>query len=127
MANRFLVSRLTKKLSTLQRASNFPHNPNLSPPALYVQDVLNPVNLPPSGVRSPREFYLKEIHKRAKTAWPKMDSSLKAVYETQAEKSKEKLSEEIKQWYAANVDTEACQEIKLIVEQLNDLKNPPSI
>ena len=77
MTNRLLISNLTKKLSTLEKAGNFPSKPNLSPSVLYVQDVLNPVNLPPPGKGSPREFYLKEIHKRVKIAWPQMDHSLK--------------------------------------------------
>ena len=77
MANRLLISSLTKKLSSLEKTANFPRKPNITPSALYVQDVLNPVNLPPPGKGSPREFYLKEIHKRVNAAWSNMDPSLK--------------------------------------------------
>eukprot|EP00092_Neocalanus_flemingeri_P000538 GFUD01000572.1.p1 GENE.GFUD01000572.1~~GFUD01000572.1.p1 ORF type:complete len:126 (-),score=29.14 GFUD01000572.1:45-422(-) len=125
MANRTLISNLTKKLSSLEKVANFPSKPDLSPSALYVKDVLNPVNLPPPGKSSPREFYLREIHKRVKIAWPKMDSSLKAAYDKQSEKSKEQFSDKIEQWYSENRDTEICQEIKTVQDQLKMLKNPP--
>jgi len=77
MANRLLTASLTKKLSSLEQAANFPIKPNMRPSTLYVRDVLNPVNLPPPGKGSPREFYLKEIHKRVNSAWRSMDPSLK--------------------------------------------------
>lgn len=114
MANRLLISSLTKKLSSLEKAANFPRKPTLAPSALYVQDVLNPENLPPPGKGSPREFYLKEIHKRVNAAWSNMDPSLIAAYEKQSEKSKEKFSKKVEQWFSENGDAEICKDIKLV-------------
>eukprot|EP00090_Calanus_glacialis_P007652 TRINITY_DN16097_c0_g1_i1.p1 TRINITY_DN16097_c0_g1~~TRINITY_DN16097_c0_g1_i1.p1 ORF type:complete len:128 (+),score=33.78 TRINITY_DN16097_c0_g1_i1:35-418(+) len=126
MANRLLISSLTKKLSSLEKTANFPRKPNITPSALYVQDVLNPVNLPPPGKGSPREFYLKEIHKRVNAAWSNMDPSLKAAYEKQSVKSKEKFSAKVEQWYTENGEAEICKEIKLVRDQIEVLKNPPT-
>ena len=77
--HRVLKESLRGKLFALEKSAGYPEPPNISPPILYIQNVLNQANLPPPGKGSPRMFYLKEIEKRVKTAWPSMDPSLKGM------------------------------------------------
>jgi len=112
MANRLLLSNLSKKLISLEKSANFPTKPNLSPSALYVQDVLNPENLPPPGKGSPREFYLKEIHKRVRLAWNKMDPSVKVTYEKQSEKLEMNFTKTLEQWYSEHGETDVGREVR---------------
>lgn len=123
MVNRLLLSNLSKKLISLERSANFPTKPHLTPSALYVHDVLNPENLPPPGKGSPREFYLKEIHKRVGSAWNEMDPSVKAVYEKQLEKSEIKYTKTVDQWYSEHGETDVGKEIKFLKEQIEKLES----
>lgn len=123
MANRLLVANVSKKLINLEKTANFPTRPTLRPSALYVEDVLNLENLPPPGKGSPREFYLKEIHKRVHLAWNRMDPSLKAAYEKQSEKTEKIYEKRVEQWYTENGESNVGKEIKLLREQLYILEN----
>ena len=59
-----LKESLRGKLFALEKSAGYPKPSNISPPILYIQNVLNQANLPKPGKGSPRMFYLKEIEKR---------------------------------------------------------------
>ena len=83
MTSRFLVTRLRQKLADLEIAVKFPKKPEVRPFALYIEDVLNPENLPSPNEERKREFYMKEISKRVQRAWPNMDPIIKSVTDNQ--------------------------------------------
>ena len=75
MSNRLLRTRLVKRLSELEKEGRFPAKPQLSPPILYLQDVLNPENLRWEPTKQERN--LNEVIRRVHKHWPSMNSDVK--------------------------------------------------
>jgi len=116
-----LKESLRGKLFALEKSAGYPEPPNISPPILYIQNVLNQANLPPPGKGSPRMFYLKEIEKRVKTAWPSMDPSLKAAFEKQSLKLETEHKMKVEDWYKQHEGSELAKEIDSIKARIANL------
>ena len=75
MSNRLLRTRLVKRLSELEQEGKFPAKPQLSPPILYLQDVLNSDNLRWEPTKQERNLH--EVIRRVHKHWPSMNSDVK--------------------------------------------------